>query len=177
MKNNLVISITKMNQVIYSRRNTLCRLRSRNALIFSHAPRLTLATEKERITRKGKKKSRYVVSKDKSQDFTIKCKWRNTTPNIRIQIILYTCTFCANEDIPSVYDKLRFARNYGRSGWMPRNFLTKQPTLIEGSLSPGGKYGNQCLCFHHVLDLVMFLVLFRLTALVSSQWWICVPKC
>lgn len=124
-----------------------------------------------------KKKSRYVVSKDKSQDFTIKCNWRNTTPNIRIQIMLYTCTCCTNEDIPSVKDKLRFARNYDRSDWMPRNFLTKQPTLIERSLSPGGKYGNQCLCFHHVLDLVMFLVLFRLMALVSSQWWICVPKC
>lgn len=53
---NLVISRTKMNQVIYSRRSTLCRLRSRNALIFSHTPRLTLATEKEGITRKGKKK-------------------------------------------------------------------------------------------------------------------------
>ena len=71
---NLAITIAKMNQIIYSRRSTLSRLRSRNALIFSHTPRLTLATEKERITRKEKKKSRYVVSNDKSQDFTIECK-------------------------------------------------------------------------------------------------------
>ena len=69
---NLVISRTKMNQIIYSRRSTLCRLRSRNALIFSHTPRLTLAIEEEGITRKGKKKSRYVVSKDKSHKVQLK---------------------------------------------------------------------------------------------------------
>ena len=91
-------------------------------------------------------------------------------PNIEIQGILYTYTFCTTnrrDDIPSVKYKLRFARDYGRPGWTPRNFRTKSPRKKNNGLFL--RLANTvtnvlfvCLFifFHHFLDLVRFRVHF-----------------